>query len=331
MPFIPLSKERLKNLIRDFPSAKILVWGDAILDEYIYGEVWRISREAPVLILKYRGREFIPGGALNAVRNLVSLGARVYFWGWIGKDREGEILLDHLSRLGVDTGGVWREKQDTVVKTRILAGGTHRALQQMLRIDKGERKDSLPEDFFWRNWRDLKEEIDGILISDYGYGSVSPSLYQRLREDKEGIWVVDSRFSLNRFPNPTVITPNEDEATASTGEEDPLRGAEILLQKLSPQAVVLTRGNRGMVLLEEGKEPFSLPAFGPREVVDVTGAGDTVASVITLALSRGGDIREAVYLANLAGGLVVQKFGSATLKREEIEEALEKDYGDSQP
>lgn len=317
-----------EELVGKFSSRKILVWGDAVLDEYIYGEMWRISREAPVPILKYRSKKYRLGGAANAVNNLVSLGAKVYFWGWVGNDGEGEKILSLLRDKGVNTQGIKIEERESVVKTRIMAGGMHRFPQQMLRIDKGEENSEVDREFFRREWQRIKKEIDGVLISDYGYGSVDSSLYEEIRKDKE-IWVVDSRFALASFTGPSVVTPNEEEAMQASGAKDALQGAERLQEKIKAEAVVLTLGNKGMVILSGDKPPHFLDIYGTREVVDVTGAGDTVASLITLALSSGTDILTAAEIANVAAGLVVLKPGVATVSQEELKEALhvyKKDY-----
>ena len=313
--------KNLEELLNKFSSRKILVWGDAILDEYIYGEVCRISREAPVMILKFREKRYRLGGATNAVNNLLSLGAKVYFWGWVGNDPEGERILALLQDKGVNTEGVKIEDRESIVKTRIMAGSIHRFPQQMIRIDRGEKKEDIEEEFFHKQWESIEKEIDGVLISDYGYGSVNPSLYKALRNRKE-IWVVDSRFSLISFPQPTVITPNEEEAIESSGVKDALEGAKRLKEKMKPKAVVLTLGNKGMAILEGNNPPHFLDIYGPREVVDVTGAGDTVASLITLCLSCGADILTAAQVANVAAGLVVLKSGVATVTKEELEKAL---------
>ncbi len=325
MPLESSEKFPLGNLVKKFKGKKILVWGDLVLDRYIFGDVWRISREAPVLILKYTGEEFRLGGAGNAVNNLVKLGAKVYVWGWLGRDREGERIKGLLEDLGVDTRGIWEADRVTIEKTRLMAGGHHRPKQQVIRVDKGEgiEGEEFPEERFLSLWEEIKEEVEAVLVSDYGYGSVDKNFYLKMvRECGKKIFVVDSRFSLSSFPQATVITPNEEEAKMVVGEGSPEEMGKRLLQKLSPQAVILTRGKDGMVVMEKGKPAKYIPIYGSDEVTDVTGAGDTVASVVTLSLASGATFYQAAQIANYAAGMVVMKMGVATVSEEELLSAI---------
>ncbi len=318
------SEVRIKNwkkILERFSACKILVWGDPVLDEYLYGEVWRFSREAPVPVLRFRRKEYKMGGAANSANNIASLGAKVYFWGWVGNDEEGRKMLSLLRKKNIDTEGIEIKEKESIVKTRIMAYGKYRFPQQVVRIDKGEEIEKINKRFFFKEWERIKKEIDAVLISDYGYGSVNSSLYEELRKDKK-IWVIDSRFSLKSFRNPTVITPNEEEAMEASGLKDPIEGAKKLKKIINADSVILTLGNKGMAIFEKENPPYLLDVYGKGEIVDVTGAGDTVAGLVTLSLASGADVFTSAKIANVSAGIVVLKPGVSTLSKEEIEKAL---------
>ena len=334
-------RERLLGLIDGFSSRRVLVIGDLIADEFIYGGVSRISREAPVLILKYDATEIVPGGAGNAAHNVAALGARASLAGMVGGDSEGRRLLAAFPRQ-VDRSAVVRARAyRTPVKTRILAGGAHSAKQQIVRIDRepgwpvGEEVATA----FARKVMPAVESCDAVLLSDYGSGLVTPALAARIRaavgrraRRRPVPVLVDSRYRLLDYKGLTTCTPNQSEVeqvlgTTIADDPDALeRAGRALLKKTRMQAVLITRGSRGMTLFEARTETVHVPIFGSDEVTDVTGAGDTVIATFALALAAGGSFYEATRLANYAGGLVVMKRGTATVSSRELSDAVTCDH-----
>jgi rfaE bifunctional protein kinase chain/domain len=339
-------KERLLNLVYGFSSRRLLVVGDLIADEFIYGEVARVSREAPVLILKYDATEILPGGAGNAANNVAALGGRVRVAGLVGADAEGSRLLAGFHR-GVDHKAVVRSKgYRTPVKTRILAGGVHAARQQVVRIDR-DVDWPLADDVsraFAKKVSTLADSCDGVILSDYGSGLVTPKLAEVIRRAVAGRSrrrpipvLVDSRYRPLDYRGLTACTPNESEVEQVLGirisnddpgkEADALeRAGRLLLKKTRMNGVLITRGSRGMALFEPKQPTVHIPIFGSGEVADVTGAGDTVIATLGLALSAGASLYEAARLSNYAGGLVVKKRGTATVSFQELADAVTSDH-----
>ena len=322
-------QERLAAIVRRFPHRKIVVVGDLVADQFLYGEITRVSREAPVLILRYERTVTTPGGAANCATNLAALDARAVLIGVVGQDEAGAELLDKLCEAKVDCRNIITSTLErTTTKVRILAGQIHSTRQQVIRIDyEGEplADESLREQLRTR-LRAEAADADAIIISDYNYGVADEVMAEATREVAQqcGIPVlVDSRFRLARFPNFASATPNEDEVEQLLGKQltDTARleaaGTE-LREQLGYQALLITRGNHGMVLLEAGADPLHIEAVGALEPVDVTGAGDTVIATYTLALACGADYPDAAHLANHAGGLVVMKRGTASINRQEL-------------
>jgi D-glycero-beta-D-manno-heptose-7-phosphate kinase len=333
---------RLLSLVAGFGGRRVLVVGDLIADEFIYGEVSRVSREAPVLILKYDATGVVPGGAGNAACNVASLGARTLLSGMVGRDAEGRRLLSTFPR-AVDTRQVVRARQyRTPVKTRILAGGIHSAKQQVVRIDR-ETDWPLSEHVshaFAKKLVSALAHCDAVLLSDYGSGLVTPELAAAIRRalDRRAGGrtipvVVDSRYRLLDFAGLTACTPNESEVERALGTridddgEALERAGRTLLRKTGMQAVLITRGSRGMALFQPRRSTVHVPIFGSDEVADVTGAGDTVIATLTISLAAGASFHEAAQLANYAGGLVVMKRGTATVSAKELVAAIESDHG----
>jgi rfaE bifunctional protein kinase chain/domain len=319
----------LAAIVRRFPHRKIVVVGDLVADQFLYGEITRVSREAPVLILRYERTVTTPGGAANCATNLAALDARAVLIGVVGQDEAGAELLDKLCEAKVDCRNIITSTLErTTTKVRILAGQIHSTRQQVIRIDyEGEplADESLREQLRTR-LRAEAADADAIIISDYNYGVADEVMAEATREVAQqcGIPVlVDSRFRLARFPNFASATPNEDEVEQLLGKQltDTARleaaGTE-LREQLGYQALLITRGNHGMVLLEAGADPLHIEAVGALEPVDVTGAGDTVIATYTLALACGADYPDAAHLANHAGGLVVMKRGTASINRQEL-------------
>ncbi len=333
----PTFKDYLR-VIEKFKRATILHIGDLVLDQFLFGEISRISREAPVLILKYRETINIPGGGANAINNLLSLGARVLPIGLLGSDEAGDWLHHYFRSTGVDVGGLSRsEGYCTPVKTRILAGSFHSSMQQMLRIDRENQPDQPAFDRgdVLDKIQAFLPHVDGVVISDYGYGIVSDDLVEEVKRRtmrKNLPIVVDSRFSMNRFHHVTSLTPNiseVEEAYQTRIGEDLSRMDAVayrIIEELHLEALLITRGRLGMSLYRTGEKPVHISVYGSDEVADVTGAGDTVISVYTLALACGGSFETAARMSNYAGGLVVMKRGTATVSDKELVSAIRADF-----
>ena len=334
-------KERLLALVDGFSSRRVLVLGDLIADEFIYGEVSRVSREAPVLILKYDATQMVAGGAGNAANNVAALGGRARLAGLVGADPEGRRLLASFPR-GVDKADVVRARgYRTPVKTRILAGGIHAARQQVVRIDRdtGWPLDEAVSAALAKKIGPALDDCDAVLLSDYGSGLVTPALADTIRKAvarrtrRRPIPVLlDSRYRLLDYRGLTTCTPNESEVEAALGvriDDDAAaleKAGRLLLRRTGMQAVLITRGSRGMALFQPKQATIHVPIFGGDEVTDVTGAGDTVIAAFGLALAAGASFYEAARLANYAGGLVVMKRGTATVTALELSDAVTSDH-----
>jgi D-glycero-beta-D-manno-heptose-7-phosphate kinase len=331
------SSERLLRTIEQMQQRRIVVYGDLVADRFIYGVPKRISREAPVLILRQEREDLVPGGAGNAVNNVRTLGGIPRPVSFVGADPVSRSLVGLLLSLGVDVSSILPiERYHIPTKTRILGGMPHSVRQQIVRFDREEelelRNDELAE--LESRLRDAIADADAVLISDYGYGVVSPHLVPLLTSRREEIPVtLDSRYGLLRFPGVTAATPNEEEAAAAAGvelygddEDQRLREAgEKLRNQLACPALLVTRGSRGMALFEQREDPLLIPVYGTDQIADVTGAGDTVIATFTLALAAGASRADAARLANYAGGIVVMKMGTATVSAEELARAVEDD------
>lgn len=324
---------RAGDLVSRFHRVHLAVVGDLVADEFIYGQIDRVSREAPVLILKYDSTEIVPGGAGNAASNAAALGARVEVVGVVGKDATGDRLLAAMPRRASTRHVIRARDYVTPVKTRILAGGVHSAKQQVVRIDRAGGR--VAPEHIARIEASLVQQLrraDAVIISDYGSGLVSPALWRRARAaagvKARPLVLVDSRYALAGYTGVTACTPNEPEAEALLGvtiKDDPValeHAGRTLLSTLECRAVLITRGSRGMALFEPGRPTDHIPIVGSDQIADVTGAGDTVIATFALALAAGGSFGEAARLANCAGGLVVMKRGTATVSREELSAAL---------
>jgi rfaE bifunctional protein kinase chain/domain len=327
---------RLHALVDRFARCRVAVLGDFVADEFVYGRVARLSREAPVLILEYDRTDTVPGGAGNAANNVAALGARTRAVGLVGDDETGARLRAALHR-GVDARALARIRgRETPTKTRVLAGGIHSAKQQIVRMDRGtgRRATAGERRRFEQAALAAVAAVDGVLVSDYGGGLVTPRLVAALRRaarTRRGgrpPILVDSRYDLPRYRGLTASTPNEAEAEAFAGEPigDDGRALERAGRKMLAEtrmgAVLITRGSRGMALFEPDVATRHIPIFGSDEIADVTGAGDTVIATMTLALAAGATAYEAAQLANVAGGLVVMKRGTATVSAAELRAAL---------
>jgi rfaE bifunctional protein kinase chain/domain len=322
---------RLLHLVDEIHGRRVVVAGDLLADEFIYGEIARVSREAPVLILNYDSTEVVPGGAGNAAANVAALGGAVQAMGQAGRDETGRRLLTVLKQWKVDVAKVIRPAgYRTPTKTRILAGGIHSAKQQVVRIDRASSSDSDERTRAAFETRVLRAigAADALLISDYGCGLATPSLLARAKRRRNGITVVDSRYALTHYRGMTACTPNESEVEQALGVkigDDPKtleHAGRQLLRQTRAKAVLVTRGSRGMALFEPGHATVHIPIVGSDQIADVTGAGDTVIATLTLALTAGATFLEAAHLANYAGGIVVMKRGTATVSASELRYAI---------
>jgi D-glycero-beta-D-manno-heptose-7-phosphate kinase len=331
----PRENDRLRKIVEAFPKITVTVLGDLVADEFVFGEISRVSREAPVLILKHRDRKVLPGGGANAIYNLADLGVNVLPVGVVGDDEPGKLLLRAFRHKRIPVSGVLKDKSySTVTKTRILAGFAHTAGQQVVRLDR-EPSDG-PNPHLRRELilaaRQYGRASDALLVSDYGYGAATPSLLNAIRE-KRGLDKVpvtlDSRYRMLEFSGVTAATPNESEVEEILGiriGNDWSRlvaAGDRILGEMNLESLVITRGKDGMVAFPRRHKPIDLPIFGSDEVTDVTGAGDTVIATLTAALAAGATTEEAAQLANYAGGIVVMKRGTATVSQQELLEALE--------
>jgi rfaE bifunctional protein kinase chain/domain len=334
------SAGRLTSLVRAFAGRRVLVVGDLIADQFVSGEISRVSREAPVMILRHERTETVPGGAANCALNLATLGARATVVGVVGEDAAGRELLGKLTAAGVDCRGVVVAPElRTTTKVRILAGHAHSPRQQVVRLDY-ESEPLADEGLLERlagNVRDAFEGAEAAIVSDYNYGVACAATVAALRASASSTTsttgggapvLVDSRFRLREFSGLTTATPNEDEVEQVAGRrfadaEELATEGERLRAALGYRALLVTRGKHGMLLLEEGAPALHLAAVGSHDAVDVTGAGDTVIATYALALASGADFRGAARLANHAGGVVVLKRGTANVSPEELLASVE--------
>src|SRR5271163_4122744 len=334
--------DRLRKLVESFPKLTVTVLADLVADEFVFGEISRVSREAPVLILRHRDRKVVPGGGANAIYNLADLGVNVLPVGVVGDDEPGRLLLRAFRHKRIPVSGVFKDKStNTVTKTRILAGFAHTAGQQVVRLDREPMEG--PNAHLRRELvlsaREYVRASDALLVSDYGYGAATPTLLNVIRE-KRGIdrvpVTLDSRHRMLEFSGITAATPNESEVEEVLGirignDRDNNNNWERLVAAgdqiagaMNLESLLITRGKHGMVVFPRRHRPVNIPIYGGDEVADVTGAGDTVIATFTAALAAGATAEEAAYLANYAGGIVVMKRGTATVTQQELLEALDK-------
>jgi len=331
----PSENDRLIKIVESFPKVTITVVGDLVADEFIYGEIARVSREAPVLILKHRERTVVPGGGANAIYNLADLGVNVLPVGIVGEDEPGRLLIRSFRHKHIGVSGVLKDKQyTTVTKTRILAGMTHSPRQQVVRLDREPQEEPGPH--LTRELvlaaRNYLRASDALLISDYGYGAASPKIFNSIRE-KVGLAALpvtlDSRYRMLDYSGVTAATPNEPEIEEALGvrigQDWPklVDAGEQVMTRMKLRSLIITRGRDGMVAFDKRHKPVDIPIHGSDEIADVTGAGDTVIATFTAALACGATTEEAAHLANYAGGIVVMKRGTATISQQELLHALE--------
>lgn len=331
----PSETARLKKIVEAFSQITVTVLGDLVADEFIYGEISRVSREAPVLILKHRERTIVPGGGANAVNNLADLGVNVLPVGIVGDDEAGRLLIKYFRHKRIAVSGVLKDKNyATVTKTRVLAGMAHTARQQVVRYDR--EPEAPPSQHLNRELflaaREYAKASDALLISDYGYGAATPALLRALQSKgklREMPVVLDSRYRLLQYAGVSAATPNEPEVEEALGlrigqDWNKLTSAgNEMVERMKLKSLLITRGRDGMVAFDPRHKAVDIPIFGSDEVTDVTGAGDTVIATFTAAFAAGASTEEAAQLANYAGGIVVMKRGTATVSRQELLAAID--------
>lgn len=325
--------ERLLRLLKDFRRLHILALGDMVADEYILGRPVRLSREAPLPVLEWVDRYVVPGGAANVARNARDLGASVAVAGVVGSDEPGRLLRERLVQTGIAVAGLIEEQgRPTSTKTRVIGGSSQIVSQQMARIDRVVRTEVAAETRS-RLLGYLHQTIptfDALIVSDYESGVISSEVLAAalpLARAHGLVIVVDAHGDLWRFKGISVATPNQDEASLAVGRElrtaeDVCEAGRELLRMMEARGVLVTRGSEGIAVIEADGACHQLPAASPSEVRDVTGAGDTVAATVTLALAAGGSLLEAAQLGNLAASLVIRRLGAATATPEQLAAAV---------
>ncbi len=312
-----IDTKRLYKAIHKFSELSVLVIGDLILDEYIYGDVDRISPEAPVQVVDVRHKVNVLGGAANVAHNIIDLGAKAYLAGIIGDDDNGELLEKGLREKGIDIEGVLRDcSRPTTKKTRIIAGGQH-----IIRLDQESRRPISPElgEKIIQYVRRNKPRFNSVIVSDYAKGVITDSLMRELINELKGIPIlIDPKgVDFTKYKKATAITPNKKEALTASGMNDVGKAASRLLKELDLQVIFITLGKEGIFLLQKGEDPTHIPAIA-KEVYDVSGAGDTVISSLCLSIASGLTYHESAFLANVAAGIVIGKLGTATVSRAEL-------------
>jgi len=326
-------QKRLFELLDAMQQKKILVLGDMVADVYLEGKIARISREAPVLVLEYAGEKVVPGGAANVVLNAAVLGGFVRAVGVIGADDTGRELVRCLQERTVDTTGLIKDEiRPTTTKTRIMAGAKATVRQQVVRVDREDRTplSAQVENGVLTAVKAAIDQSSAVVMSDYGGSAISPAILRQvidLCRDKDIPCIVDSRYNILAYKGATVIKQNESEITAALGydslnEGNLLAAGRQLLERLEAQAIMLTRGPEGMSIFEPSGRVTHIPVVDVSEVFDVTGAGDTAVAAMALALAAGAGYVEAAQIANFAAGVVVTKFGAATVSPAELKEVI---------
>jgi rfaE bifunctional protein kinase chain/domain len=331
----------LAECVEKFSSKTVVLLGDFVADEFQFGDISRVSREAPVLILRHRETQVVPGGGANAANNLATLGARVLPVTAVGQDAQGDALLEYF-RGKLDISGIVRVKGwTTPTKTRFLAGWAHTVGQQVLRVDR-EPQAPLPEAARKKIQQLLSAKIrsaDALAVSDYGFGVTSPALVRQaaMKRKRRLAVTLDARYHLAAYAKAGILsaTPNEAElealhhTTIGSNFDELTRCGRATLAAMKLEALLVTRGRDGMALFETRGRVTRIPVHGSDQAVDVTGAGDTVLAAYTLALACGASPLEAAHIANIAGGLVVMKRGTAIVSRTDLLEAIRRDAGGS--
>lgn len=333
-PFV-MKKADLQHHMTQFHRGRVMVVGDIALDEMVYGETSRMSREAPVLILRHEQSDILLGAGGNAAHNVAALGAqRVSMIGVCGKDYYSTLMLEALERDGVDASAlVHDDSRPTTTKTRIIGHARQSVRQQIVRID---RESSMPiNEAIERQLIDhimaLAPEHDALILSDYDIGVVTPAVIQACQaacKTHNLVFAVDSHRHLHLFDGATIATPNQPEAEFNAGTpmatpQDVQRLGHGIRSQAGLKHLLITQGKDGMTLFTESGQTIPIPVFNQTDVFDVTGAGDTVIATLTLAMATGASPLEGAVLGNLAASIVVRRFGTAVTNLDELQEALE--------
>ncbi len=320
--------DSFNGVLSRFARTKVLVVGDLMLDEFVWGRVSRISPEAPVPVVWVQSESFMPGGAANVANNLRALGGQVTVVGVVGKDRWGDVLVSELRSRSINTDGVLAVSRPTTVKTRVIA---HH--QQVVRVDR-EQREPLPvatADRLIGTMREAIKRVDAVVIEDYGKGVITRALLEAIiplaRKQRKIITVDPKEEHFDLYQRVTALTPNRVEAGEAVGREleshtDVQRAAEEILARLHCEGVLVTLGEDGMWLFEQGGRQVRIPTVA-QEVFDVAGAGDTVIATFTLALASGASMEQAARMANQAAGIVVGKLGVAVVTQQELGATLQ--------
>ena len=328
-------KEELTSVLDEMEGRRILVLGDVVADIYLHGNISRISREAPVLVLEQQKETVVAGGAANVVNNVATLGGSVFAVGLLGNDNGGDGIKEVLRQNGAHIEGfLTDENRPTISKTRIIAGGRATVSQQIVRVDKEchEPMTEAHEKELLKYIKSVLPKMQGVVLSDYGSGTVTPRLRKAIIScaRKQGIpSMVDSRYDVKSFKGISYVKQNDAELSAAVGrslpdEEAVIEAAQELLQELSAEGVLVTRGELGMILVEKDGAVHVIPVSDKSEVYDVSGAGDTCVAAMILALAAGCSPDKAAELSNIASGIAVRKLGTATVSAEELRQVLEK-------
>ena len=327
------------NSLKNFNKINILIIGDMVADVYLKGNISRVSREAPVLVLEHAGEKVVPGGAANVVHNVATLGGQAFAVGLIGNDKAGTGLRAILNDKNVETTGlIIEENRPTITKTRIIAGGSATVSQQIVRIDQEVKASILKqsEESFINILKQVIDKIDAVVLSDYGSGMLSDKIRSFIIEscqEKNIKTIVDSRYDILKFEGVSFVKQNEAEAAKAVGfeltsEEAVVTAGKILLEKLQAEGIIISRGEQGMSLIQDNGEIHHIPVVDKSEVFDVSGAGDTAVAAFILAIASGAKPVEATKIANFAAGIAVRKLGTATVSNEELKEVLGEYYVD---
>ena len=327
------------NSLKKFNKINILIIGDMVADVYLKGNISRVSREAPVLVLEHAGEKVVPGGAANVVHNVATLGGQAFAVGLIGNDKAGGGLRDILNDKNVETTGlIVEENRPTITKTRIIAGGSATVSQQIVRIDQEMKSPILnqTEKNLINILKQVIDKIDAVVLSDYGSGMLSDKIRSFIIEscqEKNIKTIVDSRYDILKFEGVSFVKQNEAEAAKAVGfeltnEDAVVTAGKILLEKLQAEGIIISRGEQGMSLIQDNGEIHHIPVVDKSEVFDVSGAGDTAVAAFILAIASGAKPVEATKIANFAAGIAVRKLGTATVSNKELQEVLGEYYVD---
>ena len=328
-------KPELIDFVDKFKGKRILIVGDMIADVYLHGDISRISREAPVLVLIEKDEKTVPGGAANVVNNVATLGGKAFAVGILGKDRGALNLKHSLEENGVDTNGMFcDETRKTITKTRVIAGGRATVSQQVVRID---RECSAPlsavyEKELLQYIKEVMPQIQGVVMSDYGSGTITPKirdLILQMTKEYDIPSIIDSRYDIFNFVGTDYVKQNDAELSRAVGikinsEEKLYAAAHDFLIKMQAKGILITRGEKGMTLFEACGDVHNIPVSDKSEVFDVSGAGDTCVAAFITALAAGAQPAQAAEISNFASGIAVRKMGTATVSDTELINVLKK-------